>query len=101
MVNQQGNSAFSAITAALARFREPTDLQGRVLLALCCLGLWALQPWARTVAMIIAGISLFEAVLAFFQFPGTGIGFAMAIMPGIILWYLSGNEVKAAFGEEV
>lgn len=43
MVNQQGNSAFSAITAALARFREPTDLQGRLLLALCCLGLWALQ----------------------------------------------------------
>jgi cytochrome c oxidase subunit IV len=65
------------------------------------LGLWSLQPWARTVAMIIAGISLFEAVLAFFQFPGTGIGFAMAIMPGIILWYLSSREVKAAFGEDV
>jgi hypothetical protein len=65
------------------------------------LGLWALQPWARTVAMIIAGISLFEAVLAFLQFPGTGIGFGMAIMPGIILWYLSSTEVKRAFGDEV
>ena len=51
--------------------------------------------------MIIAGISLFEAVLAFLQFPGTGIGFGMAIMPGIILWYLSSTEVKRAFGDEV
>ena len=33
-------------------------------------GLWALQPWARMVAMIVAGISLFEAVLAMIQFPG-------------------------------
>ena len=65
------------------------------------LGLWSLQPWARTVAMIIAGISLFEAVLAFLQFPGTGIGFGMAIMPGIILWYLSSAAVKRAFGEDV
>ena len=65
------------------------------------LGLWSLQPWARTVAMIIAGISLFEAVLAFFQFPGSGVGFAMAIMPAVILWYLSTADVKRAFGDEV
>ena len=63
------------------------------------LGLWALQPWARTVAMIIAGVALFEAVLAFFQFTGSGIGFGMAIMPILILWYLNSREVQAAFGE--
>ena len=62
-------------------------------------GLWALQPWARMVALIVAGFSLFEAVLAFFQFPGSGIGFGMAIMPALILWYLSTGEVKEAFGE--
>ena len=62
-------------------------------------GLWALQPWARTFTMIMAGFALFEAVLAFFQFPGTGIGFAMAIMPGLILWYLSSEDIKAAFAE--
>jgi hypothetical protein len=61
-------------------------------------GMWALQEWARVVGMIIAGVSLFEAVLAFFQFPGTGIGFGMAIMPILILWYLNSREVKAAFG---
>ena len=65
---------------------------------LVAFGLWALQPWARIVAMIVAGISLFEAVLAFFQFTGSGIGFAMSLMPIIILLYLSSGEVKAAFG---
>ena len=49
---------------------------------LAAFGLWALQPWARL-----------------FQFAGTGVGFAMAIMPALILWYLSTAEVKAAFGE--
>ena len=63
------------------------------------LGLWALQSWARVFAMAIAGLSLFEAVLAFFQFPGTGIGFGMAIMPVLILWYLNSREVQSAFGE--
>ena len=66
---------------------------------LIAFGLWALQPWARLAAMIIAGFSLFEAVLAFFQFPGSGLGFAMAIMPALILWYLSTDEIKEAFGE--
>jgi hypothetical protein len=65
---------------------------------LVALGLWALQPWARLAALIIAGVSLFEAVLAFIQFPGTGIGFGMALLPGVILYYLSTAEVKEAFG---
>src|SRR4051794_40761553 len=64
---------------------------------LAALGLWALQPWARLFVQIMAGFAIFEAVLAFFQFPGTGVGFAMAIMPALILWYLSTAEVKTAF----
>jgi predicted flap endonuclease-1-like 5' DNA nuclease len=63
------------------------------------IGLWTLQPWARLFALIIAGLALFEAVLAFFQFPGTGVGFAMAIMPALILWYLNSSEIKAVFAE--
>ena len=62
-------------------------------------GLWSLQPWARMFAQVIAGIGVFEAVLAFFQFPGSGIGLGMLIMPALILWYLSSDDVKAAFGE--
>jgi hypothetical protein len=64
-------------------------------------GLWALQSWARVVAMVVAGISLFEAALAFFQFPGSGLGFSMALMPAVILWYLNSREVKAEFGDTV
>ena len=62
-------------------------------------GLWTLQSWARTATMIIAGFALFEATLAFFQFPGSGLGFAMAIMPGIILLYLMSADIKTAFAE--
>jgi hypothetical protein len=60
---------------------------------LTALGLWALQPWARTIALIIAGFALFEFGL------GNGIAFGMAIMPVLILWYLTTPEVKDAFGE--
>jgi predicted flap endonuclease-1-like 5' DNA nuclease len=67
---------------------------------LAALGLWALQPWARIFALFMAGFALFEAILAFFQFPGTGVGFSMAILPALILWYLNSSEVKAAFAED-
>jgi predicted flap endonuclease-1-like 5' DNA nuclease len=67
---------------------------------LAALGLWALQPWARVFALFMAGFALFEAILAFFQFPGTGVGLSMAILPGLILWYLTSAEVKAAFAED-
>ncbi|HEY6568638.1 MAG TPA: DUF4332 domain-containing protein [Candidatus Limnocylindrales bacterium] len=65
---------------------------------LAAFGLWALQPWARLFALIMVGIALFEAVLAFFQFPGSGLGISMALMPLLLLWYLNTGEVKAAFG---
>jgi hypothetical protein len=74
-------------------------LFGALAWILIAFGLWALQPWARLAAIIVAGFSLFEAVLAFFQFPGSGLGFAMALMPALILWYLNSAEVVVAFGE--
>jgi len=71
-----------------------------IIWVLAAIGLWTVQPWARTFAIVIAGLSLFEAVLAFFQFPGTGTGFAMSIMPLIMLWYLNSADVKDAFTED-
>ena len=65
---------------------------------LAALGLWALQPWARLFALIMVGIALFEAVLALFQFSDVGVGFSMALMPLLLLWYLNTAEVKQAFG---
>lgn len=64
-------------------------------------GLWALQPWAWTFAIIVAGFALFEAFLWFLEYPGTGVGFSAAIMPLLIIWYLNSGEVKEAFGKGV
>jgi hypothetical protein len=36
--------------------------------------------------------------LWFVQYPGSGVGFGMAILPFIIILYLNGRDVKAAFG---
>jgi hypothetical protein len=71
---------------------------GGVLWLAAALGLWALQPWGWMFAMIVAGIAVFEAFLYMIQYPGSGIGLAMMIMPGIIILYLNGRDVKAAFG---
>ena len=63
-------------------------------------GLWSLQPWARTFAMIVAGLALFEAFLYFLEYPGSGLGLGMSILPLVILLYLNSDDVKAAFGED-
>ncbi len=73
-------------------------LLGGVLWLAAALGLWAMQPWAWMFAMIVAGIAVFEAFLYMIQYPGSGIGLAMMIMPGIIILYLNGRDVKTAFG---
>ncbi len=62
-------------------------------------GLWSLQPWAWTFAVVVAGFALFEAFLWFLEYPGTGVGFSASIMPLIILLYLNGREVRSAFGK--
>lgn len=82
---------------------EQTGLWGWLAIAagiawlVAAFGLWALQPWAWTFAMIVAGFALFEAFLWFIEYPGSGVGFAAAIMPTIILLYLNGREVRSEF----
>jgi hypothetical protein len=71
---------------------------GGILWIAAAVGLWSLRPWAWTLAMVVAGLALFQAFIAFVQWPGTGIGFAMSILPLIILLYLNSGDVKAAFG---
>jgi hypothetical protein len=61
-------------------------------------GLWALQPWAWMFAMIVAGFAVFEAMLWMFQYPGSGIGLGMMLVPGLIVIYLLSADVKEAFG---
>ena len=63
-------------------------------------GLWALQPWARAFVMIVAGLDLFEAFLWFLEYPGSGLGLGMSILPIVILLYLNSSDVRVAFGFE-
>jgi hypothetical protein len=61
-------------------------------------GLWSCRPWAWMFAMIMAGITLFEAFLWMLEYPGSGLGLGASILPIIIILYLNGRDVKAAFG---
>jgi hypothetical protein len=47
----------------------------------------------------VAGVALFEAFMWFVTYPGSGVGFAAALMPLIIILYLNSREVRAAFGK--
>lgn len=73
-------------------------IAGGILWLLAAFGLWAMQPWAWMVAMIVAGISLFEAFLWMFSYPGSGIGLSMALLPLVIILYLNSRDVKSQFG---
>jgi hypothetical protein len=63
-------------------------------------GLWSLRPWAWLFAMVVAGLALFEAFLYFLEYPGSGLGLGMSILPLIIILYLTSADVKAAFSVE-
>jgi cytochrome c oxidase subunit IV len=60
-------------------------------------GLWAMQRWAWVFAMVVAGFALLESFLWFLEAPGTGVGFASAIMPLLIILYLNSRDVKSQF----
>jgi hypothetical protein len=62
------------------------------------MGLWSMRPWAWMLAMIVAGIALFEAFLWVIEYPGSGIGLGMSLLPIVIILYLMSRDVKAAFG---
>jgi hypothetical protein len=72
-------------------------LLGGILWLAAALGLWSLRPWAWMVAMVVAGFAVFEAFLWMIQYPGTGLGLSMMLLPGIIILYLLSADVKAAF----
>lgn len=64
------------------------------------LGLWSLQPWAWLFAVLV---SIFGLVSALFVMLDSGLGPALgaAVIPALILLYLTSEEVKAAFDGEV
>ena len=70
---------------------------GGVLWLAAAVGLWSMRPWAWMLAMIVAGLALFEAILYMIQYPGSGLGLGMSIMPLLIILYLNSSDVKAQF----
>jgi hypothetical protein len=72
-------------------------IAGGVLWLAAGAGLWSLRPWAWLFAMLVAGLALFEAFLYFLEYPGSGLGIGMSILPFIIILYLNSADVKAAF----
>ncbi len=71
---------------------------GGVLWLAAAVGLWAMRPWAWLLTMIVAGLAVFEAFLYMIQYPGSGLGLGMMILPGIIILYMNSRDVKAQFG---
>ena len=71
---------------------------GGVLWLAAAFGLWSMRPWAWMLAMLVAGFAILEAFIYMVQYPGSGIGLAMMLMPGLIALYLMSSDVKAAFG---
>jgi hypothetical protein len=71
---------------------------GGVLWLAVAMGLWSLRPWAWMTAMFVAGFAIFEAFMWMVRYPGSGIGLAMILLPGIIVIYLLSSDVKTAFG---
>jgi cytochrome c oxidase subunit IV len=82
---------------------EQTGLWGWLALAsgiawlIAAFGLWAMQRWAWVFAMVVAGFALFESFLWFLEAPGSGVGFASAIMPLLIILYLNSKDIKSQF----
>jgi uncharacterized membrane protein (DUF2068 family) len=72
--------------------------------AVCGYGLWNLKEWARMLTIVLTAIGLLFAVLQLFgsmlHFHIIAIFFVLIRMAigGLIIWYLSQPQVKAAFG---
>lgn len=58
----------------------------------------SLKPWAWLVASIVAIFGLFESLLTLLITLSWEYALATAILPGVVLWYLNRERVKAAFG---
>jgi hypothetical protein len=78
-------------------------LIGAALNAICGFGLWSLKEWGRMLTIVLTAIGVALGLLSFFlsmlHFHIFGIFFIMVRLAigGLIIWYLSQPEVKAAF----
>jgi len=62
------------------------------------MAMWSLQPWAWGFIAIVAIFALVNAFFLMVAYAGSGAGLIQALMPALILLYVTTPEVKAAFG---
>ena len=59
-----------------------------------------MSPPAKTPGMLVAIVGLFEALFTLLLTLSWEYAIVSAIFPGLVLWYLGREKIKAAFGVE-
>jgi Predicted membrane protein (DUF2127) len=102
-----GGATGAGLGAAIGAVVGVFLLVGAVLNATCGYGLWSLKEWGRMLTIVLTAIGLVMAVFSLFvsmiHFHIFGLFFLMVriAIGGLIIWYLSQPQVKAAFGTSV
>jgi hypothetical protein len=103
-VQEHGSGAAGAgVGAFIGAMVGVFFLIGAVLNGICGFGLWGLKEWGRMLTIVLTAIGVALGLLSFFismlHFHIFGLFFIMVRLAigGLIIWYLSQHEVKAAF----
>jgi hypothetical protein len=61
--------------------------------------LWSMRPWALVFTMIMAVFGLVDAMFVWMATGSFAYGLASALIPGLLLWYTSRDDIRAAFAD--
>lgn len=59
--------------------------------------LWSMRPWALLFTMIMAVFGLVDAMFVWIATGSVAYGLASALIPGLLLWYTSREDIRASF----
>jgi hypothetical protein len=96
-------AAGAGLGAAIGAFIGIFFLIGAVLNGVCGYGLWNLKEWGRMLTIVLTAIgivlALFNMLIAMVHFHIFGAFFVVIriAIGGLVIWYLSQPQVKAAF----
>jgi hypothetical protein len=60
---------------------------------------WTLRTWAWLAGMLLGALGIFNAVLVLLMTGDLAAGVAVALLPGLVLWYLNQDSMRARFVE--
>jgi hypothetical protein len=61
--------------------------------------LWSMRPWALVFTMIMAVFGLVDAMFVWMATGSVAYGLASALIPGLLLWYTTREDIRASFAE--